>query len=95
MVADGWSLLGTLEFIALWDSPRNAARGARLLLASFALQRRLLRLARPLPVVGSRTARKRRQVDALEEFVVAHARDADGHRCPGAATALRQVQRVK
>jgi GT2 family glycosyltransferase len=83
-----WSILGTLEYVSIWEGEDAAARAARLVLRSLRLQRALLRA---LP--GRRFARKRRQVEAIEAFLVAHARGegADRSYCPGARVLLRSL----
>jgi GT2 family glycosyltransferase len=87
-IPHAWSILGTLEYISIWEGEEAAARAARIALRSLRLQQTLLRL---LP--GRRFARKRGQVEAIEAFLVAHARaePADGSYCPGAQVPLRSL----
>ena len=85
-VPHAWSIIGTLEYVSIWDGEQAAARAAAMTLWSLRVQRLLLRV---LP--GLRMARKRRQVAAMHAFLLAHAAaDArDGGFCPGARAALR------
>jgi len=87
-IPHAWSILGTLEYVSIWEGERAAARAAWFALRSLQLQRALLRA---LP--GARFARKRAQIEAIEAFLVAHARgDAvDGSYCPGARVPLRSL----
>lgn len=87
----GWSLLGTLEYLSHWSGDRVAARGAAMVLFNFRVERRLLGGMNRIPKLG-RVARKLRQVERLEAFLLDHARAPDpgvsGH-CRGARVALR------
>lgn len=88
IAADGWSLLGTLEYLSIWEGPAVAARAARLVTRSFALQRATLRAARHVPGLRGRAGRKARQVEELGAFLREHVASERGY-CPGAAAALR------
>jgi GT2 family glycosyltransferase len=96
VVPDGWSLLGTLQYVSVWEGDRVAARAARMLLWTFALQRLILSAAARLPVVARRARRKVREIDALEAFVVERANPAtgDGDECPDAVAAVRRAWRL-
>lgn len=87
-IPHAWSILGTLEYVSTWEGERAAARAAWFVLHSLRLQRALLRT---LP--GPRFARKRAQIEAIEAFLVAHARDdeVDGSYCAGARVLLRSL----
>jgi GT2 family glycosyltransferase len=87
-VPHAWSILGTLEYVSVWEGPRAAARAASFVVWSLRVQRALLRA---LP--GPRFARKRRQVEAIAAFLAAHAGAAEreGAYCPGARLALRSI----
>lgn len=88
----GWSVLGTLEYLSVWEGDRVAALGAEKVLRGFRIQRRLLSTLKPIPGLRDRATRKGRQVEQVEAFVLAHARSADGASassyCPGAQAAL-------
>ncbi len=95
-----WSLLGTLEYLSIWEGDRVAKRGAATALTTFRLQRRLIQALGWVPGLRGRTGRKRRQIAEIEAFLLAHA-GANGEAggevapyCPGAGAALRSALRL-
>ncbi len=88
-----WSILGTLEYLSLWEGDRVASLGAARVLRTFRLQRRLLGGLRPFPGLRGRATRKRRQIEQIEALVLGHARGTGAGTssayCPGARAALR------
>ncbi len=88
-----WSLLGTLEYLSLWEGEPVAARAARAVLRSFRLQRWLLHGMRRVPGLRGRATRKYRQVERVEAFIYSHANAlhvaASSSFCPDARVALR------
>ena len=68
-----WSLLGTIEYLSIWEGDRVAARAAASALRTFRLQRRLLGALRLIPGMSARARRKAGQVEEIEGVLVAHA----------------------
>ena len=95
----GWSILGTLEYLSLWEGDRVAALAAETVLHSFRIQLRLLAGLVRVPGLRDRATRKQHQIEQLAEFVCAHAlgeaEDGTGapFYCPGARAALSSVLR--
>ena len=87
-----WSLLGLLEYVSRWDSPRAAERAARYLLAgleAIALAGRPLAWA---PVLGPRVGRKAREAREVREAMLdfcAGDDPAEPEHYPAAFRALR------
>jgi GT2 family glycosyltransferase len=95
----GWSILGTLEYLSLWEGDRVAARAAATVVRSFRLQLRLLAGLMRVPGLRDRATRKQQQIEQLTEFVYAHTHAATGDGtgaasyCPGASAALSSAFR--
>jgi GT2 family glycosyltransferase len=95
----GWSILGTLEYLSLWEGDRVAARAAETVVYSFRVQLRLLHGLMRVPGLRDRATRKQKQIEQLAEFVYAHshatAEDGTGASsyCPGARVALSSAFR--
>ena len=87
-IPHAWSILGTLEYVAIWNGERHAARAARFVLLSLRVQRVLLAAARHVPGLRARMARKGGQVRAIDAFLREHGRGEHGDFNPGAALAL-------
>jgi GT2 family glycosyltransferase len=87
-----WSVLGTLEYVSIWEGERAAAHAASTVLRTLRLQHRLLRTLESIPGLRPRATRKRRQIEEIEAFLVAHARSdpprGEPPYCPGARAAL-------
>jgi GT2 family glycosyltransferase len=90
-----WSVLGTLEYLSLWEGDRVAKRAAATVLRTFRFQRRLLRGLMRIPGLRGRATWKQQQIEQIEAFMHAHAQadNAAGASsyCPGAGAALSSV----
>ena len=91
----GWSILGTLEYLAQWEGQPVAARGAKTVMTTLRVQRRLLDALNKTPGARGRARRKLRQVEQIRDMLLDVARDggtpSSADYYPGARAALRSV----